>query len=361
MLHHAQSLQIRLEHPTNSKLITVHYDGSVEVPGNVRGPAPHEFKPNAVNRLRLLRDRNVYQVFLNDAEGPSNRVEYTGAFEGIRLSITAGEYYGLARIYSVKVGQLTPPEGGVPAVAAPGTVTLVQEDFSQVKLGQIPEGWVGDGWVKGHDKRGKPSLELTKPEGQYRLSRPAMSLQGDFFLEFEFTVWHGQSFGIQLEGLPLTWALDLDSGGNLQLPEVAERKLEKFQNGIPVRLRLVREGDLYQVSLNDDVVAGKQYSYKGPFEFLHLELTAGSYYGPARLYSVRAGLLNVANKESIKPPAVKTLVYEDFSQANKVGALPKDWAGLQGLVTVQREKERGFLSLSSTPADKITDAVRLPS
>src|SRR5262249_48529790 len=75
-LHYPQALHIRLEHPTESKMITVTYDGTVELPGNVKGPPLREFKPNAVNRLRLLRDRNVYQVFINDAEGPSNRVDY---------------------------------------------------------------------------------------------------------------------------------------------------------------------------------------------------------------------------------------------------------------------------------------------
>src|SRR5262249_55315531 len=124
------------------------------------------------------------------------------------------------------------------------------------------------------------------------------------------------------------------------------RAVAGFDPGKINRLRLVREGRVYRVSLNDSVVVASPLAYTGDFDRVHLYWPSGVGYGEVKVYAVRIGLLPALGEDDERDKAVTrkgtVVVNEDFTGVRE-GRAPKGWEGKDVVIVQKPESDRAAL------------------
>jgi hypothetical protein len=124
----------------------------------------------------------------------------------------------------------------------------------------------------------------------------------------------------------------------------ALKEAKAFAPLTTMHFRLTRKGDVYNVSINGEVVVGKTIPAKGAFEEVRIGLTGGKSTIRARIYSVK-----ITSPEKDVPKAVASDplpgIREDFSKA-AAGSLPDGWtAGKAANLAVQKSGDNADLEL----------------
>jgi hypothetical protein len=357
--HHR--LQVQLEGPGAGTSVEMDFQGNVTLQ-DMKPRQAEGFKADEPHRFVLAREGNIYRVSVDNSIISAGPLPYKGAFDHVRLGLTAGDYQAaqLAKIYAVKVGSLSPFAGKPDETAAsPAGRTLLEENFRKVAVGDRPEGWDCPAFSVFKDKGGRTCLESRAKEEMQSMRLPRLAIKGDFFVECEFFLSTHHKFQLHMESLQGNLPIEVDFQGNVKLGEAPARQAEGFKADEPHRFRLVRKGATYRVSLDDvDVTAG-DLPYKGDFAHVRLGLTAGDYQAAylAKLYAVRVGVLSPAKADAGKQgkPGAAAGVREDFSKT-KVGALPEGWIAAANNLSVQKDGDRPALQLTdpSTTADNVT-------
>ncbi len=119
---------------------------------------------------------------------------------------------------------------------------------------------------------------------------------------------------LRLDGKDGSLPLKVDWNGDVTLADRPTRRAAgTFTPTVPNRVRLVREGRRYRVSINDVDVPGLAFPLAGLGEFSRLEigLSAGSGSGERmKIYSVRIGTLEAPAAENPKPDGAKQVIPE---------------------------------------------------
>jgi hypothetical protein len=237
---------------------------------------------------------------------------------------------------------------------------ILREDFSLIKDGQLPRGWEGDGFEKKFDDANKRHcVELRKPDGIHWLT-PVFpkALSGDFIVEMEFKLhadpyarsqWKHHHLHLCFQGedgyvLPVM----IDPEGFVHFPESTPRKTNNFIPAKINRMRLIREGNSYNVSLNDGDAASTTINYQGAFESLRIGIVGAKFADVCRFYSIKAALIE--NKQAVAAPAMpqfgKTLLFEDFRRQNLGAVLPVGWTGEGFSLTTDERYQRRCLEVN---------------
>ena len=112
-----------------------------------------------------------------------------------------------------------------------------------------------------------------------------------------------------------------------------------------IHFRLTRKGDVYNVSINGEVVVGKTIPDKGAFEEVRIGLTGEKSTIRARVYSIKITSLE---KDVPKPAALAAPlpgVREDFGKAT-AGSLPDGWTASKAAnLAVQKSGDNADLEL----------------
>jgi hypothetical protein len=230
-----------------------------------------------------------------------------------------------------------------------------------LEVGSRPKGWEGEAFGVQTEKD-RRCLEVTKESNElFYVQLPALAIKGDFAMDCEFRLG-GQnanrspflggpnSFGgtntgdheFHLElasrsSTPLRVAVD--HMATVKIDAGQAKGTEGFKAFAPIRFRLTRKGDVYNVSINDHITVGRTISGKGVFQTVRIGLTGGkSQYGGfggggvgaflACLYSVKITSLEPGGAkpdDAVTTPAPLS-VQEDFSKA-AAGTLPDGWKG----------------------------------
>ncbi len=371
-------LIVELETPDGTRIpIVVDHEGIVTIK-NGQPRAAAEYKPFQITRFRLVREKNTYRVSLNDADARGTPLEYAGDFKTVRFGLVAGvpEYHTLkttSKIYSIHVGRLAPDKDTAMGPAKDEVTVLLNEDFGQASLGGPPKGWDGTAFSVEKDKNGRRCLEVVAKEGTHFVQLPRLGLRGDFFVECEVLLDGYRDYEKEDQHRLL---LELESRDGNRLPVVVShegdvtihrdgqpRRPPNFKPFQVTRVRLVREGTVYRVSLGDDDPTGRTLNYTGDFETIRLGLVAGvpvyhTLNTTSKIYSVKVGLLKGAANPA-GPVAAAAGIREDFRKA-KVGGLPDGWSlSPAALLTVQKSGERPALEINGMGPG--TDAVTLPA
>ena len=230
-------------------------------------------------------------------------------------------------------------------------------------MGGRPKGWEGDAFaVQKEDD--VPCLEVTNDTpDQFYVKLPKLFIKGDFVLESEFRL------GGYYRNSPQHLNLELRSRSSTPLPiwvsfmaavdlDGARKEAKGFKPRTNIRLRLKRKGDVYNLSINDEVVVGKTIPDKGAFEEIRFGLTGGKDEIRSRIYSVKITSLE---KDAPKPaggagplPGVR----EDFGKAT-AGSLPDGWTASRAAnLAVQKSGDKADLELVNPALGG--DAVMLP-
>ncbi len=228
---------------------------------------------------------------------------------------------------------------------------LLDEDFQKVPEGKAPRGWQGrDLYAALKDKQGPAFLHGTGKKGVVApLTLPDTPLTGDFSIECEFnlgSVWDSGFLDLRLEGMGESLRTRIDYAG-VTLSDKPRRAAPVFEGKIN-RLRLVREGRVYRVSVNDSVVVASPLPYLGDFDRLHLYWPSGVGYGEVKLYAVRIGLLpDLGDEERAKAVTRKgtIVVNEDFTGVRE-GLVPRGWDGKDIVIVQKPESDRAALEVN---------------
>jgi uncharacterized caspase-like protein len=312
------------------------------------------FNSDKINRLRLVREGRNYRVSVNDVVVVDSPLHYTGNFERVHLYLSAGKAYGDdAKLFAVRVGLLAAlgEADDAPPAARVGQVVL-QEDFSRAAPGRAPDGWDGrDVVLVQRGAAARAGLEANAEKGEHFITLPRLSLPGDFFAECEFELGgYGDQHDLvlRLEGKGGALPLRVGSGGQVTLADRPERQVSGFNCERVNRVRLVREGGRYVVSVNDVEVPGLAFPLAGFAAFTRVQvgLTAGKAYGPTmKVYGVRLGTLGSATAGGPQVAAAGKGLREDFRTA-QLGGLPNGWTPAAPTLGVQKGDDRHYLAVT---------------
>ena len=260
-----------------------------------------------------------------------------------------------------------PPAHVDPKPDDPDPGLLLSEDFKEVDVGGRPKGWDGDAFgVQTED--GLPCLEVTNETPEvYYITLPKLFVKGDFALETEFRLGGGvrnavfesrfSHFMLELRSrsstpLPIT----VDDVGTVKL-DAAQKEAKGYRPQTNIRLRLARKGDIYNVSINGEIVVGKTIPDKGAFEELRIGLTGGKNTIRSRVYSVRITSLEKDVPKAVGAGPLPGL-REDFNKA-AAGSLPDGWTASKAAnMAVQKTGDNADLELVNPALGN--DIVMLP-
>ena len=340
-----------------------------------------KFKPNEINRLRLVRTGDSCRLDLNDGDAASDKI-FTGQINGLQLYVNhwwgrevgSGPNY-TTRIYSVKAGSTTP---GDPARV--GRVPLNENMHAHEQGAVLPPGWVGEGFSVATDERYElRALEVNKAAGEvFWVIVPKMDATighgRPFFLDLDVRLCGydnpnrdydpgippGQEVYVRLEGpdsLPLTIALD--PYGRVRIGSEKEVQAKWFARQQTNRLRLVhlnRDGrSAVQVLVNGVQVTETNQPFFGNYAGFAIGLVGGTptrdiaWGFPAKLYSVKLTALPGTDAATTQFKGVM----EDFAMV-PVGRGPVGW-GVANLGCRRRWGRPGNL-LSSLGLELIDNA-----
>jgi serine/threonine protein kinase len=252
------------------------------------------FKAFSPIRFLLTRKGDVYNVRINGYDTVGQTILRKGVFHSVRIGLTGGKsQYGgfgrpgggggafLACLYSVKITSLE-PGGAKPddAVTTPAPLS-VQEDFSKVAAGTLPEGWTGGKAANlAVQKKGDlADLELVNPAlGGDFVTLPKVELKGDFYADVA-AVFAERDTAVEVffKGAKTkTLAVELDYGGGVTVGDRRPTKADESKSwiqGKPNVLRIERSGkdNGYVIKLNDTKVDAVPLS-AAPGPFTQVEL-----------------------------------------------------------------------------------------
>ena len=326
--------------------IVIDHEGKVSF-ANVQPRKTEKYRPNEVNRLKLVRTGNSYALFLNDGDAASTQISYTGQVNGLQLRVGHG-WEGepgkgpnlLTRFYSVKAGSVTV---GDPAKV--GRTVLYENFHSRDRGAVLPTGWLGEAFSVATDERWDlRALEVNKADsGIYWVVVPkqeeTIGRGKPFVLELEtrLCAYHdtmeyysdraqAQEVYLRFEGpgaVPLT--VVMDAYGHVRLTGEKEVKAIWFAHHGSNRLRLVHQNGVFQVIVNGvSVVESKRGA--GNYAGFGIGLVGGvpKVNDPfaAKLFSVR--LTALPGPEA--PVTTLKGIAQDFLTTPISGG-PPDWVG----------------------------------
>ncbi len=310
-------LLMRLEGMGVAVPLTIDWAGSVTLADRPTESFP-DFNPQEVNRIRIVREGRNYRVSVNEKVLVDVPLAYAGNFDRAHLYLSAGKGASdYARLLAVRAGLLAGLGEGPRTPPRAGKVVL-EEDFSRVEVGTAPKGWDGkDVVLVQREDAARPGLEANEDKGSHPITLPPFSLPGDCFVECEFLLGHSNDehvLNLRLDGKDGSLPLKVDWNGDVTLADRPTRRAAgTFTPTVPNRVRLVREGRRYRVSINDVDVPGLAFPLAGLGEFSRLEigLSAGSGSGERmKIYSVRIGTLEAPAAENPKPDGAKQVIPE---------------------------------------------------
>jgi hypothetical protein len=372
----SHTLTMILEGLGHSVPLRIERDGKVYL-GDRPVKQALKFTQGVINRLRLIREGRIYRVSVNDSVVFATPLTYSAGFDRAHLVVPGGHHFGeeTAQIYAVRIGLL--PSLGEDRDVVDTTRTgrvLLEEDFTGVTPGAAPKGWDGkDIMIVQKGDSDRAILEANATKDRHFIQLPSLPIRGDFFVECEFDLanYHdSHNLQINLAGdvvLPLL----LDRDGTVTLADKPPKADEHWVAGQPHRLRLLREGAIYHVSIDDLPVLTMPLPrpYQGEFRKVEFGLTAGHHFGTfgARLFSIRIGLLDPSKGVSVVPekpgpekpkdPAAAGGIKENFTSI-KEGALPEGWTAAAPTIGVKKEDDRAALVI--TDPSKGEGMVALP-
>jgi serine/threonine protein kinase len=241
------------------------------------------FKAFEPIHFRLTRKGDVYNVSINEHVTVGRTIPRKGVFQTVRIGLTGGKpTYGgafLACLYSVKITSLEPggakPDETVNTPAPPS----VQEDFSKVAAGTLPDGWKGGKTANlAVQKKGDlADLELVNPAlGGDFVTLPKVELKGDFYADVSAILYERETaVEVFFKGAKTkTLGVELIYGGSVAVAGRPSADGSKsWLVGKPNVLRIERSGadKGYAVKLNDTEVGAVPLS-AAPGPFTQVEL-----------------------------------------------------------------------------------------
>ena len=201
-----------------------------------------------------------------------------------------------------------------PAAAPPRL--LVSEDFKQTPPGGPPKGWEGDAFSVVPDKSSRACLEVNKSAGYFYLTLPRMALTGDFYIDAEVLMdgrvgcsdQHQMTLVLEGRGGAVRGPVWVNSDGGVLIGKDGQwRKPPNYSPYQITRLRVAREKNNFQVSLNGEVATGTPLDNTIDFDTVWIGLPAGlcpynrTLGTNARIYSVRVGLPGPARPPCRRP------------------------------------------------------------
>jgi serine/threonine protein kinase len=218
------------------------------------------FKAFEPIHFRLTRTGDVYKVSINGYDTVGQTILRKGVFHSVRIGLTGGKSQSgfggrgggggafLACLYSVKITSLEPlgakPDETVNTPAPPS----VQEDFSKVAAGDLPEGWTGGKAANlAVQKKGDlADLELVNPAlGGDFVTLPKVELKGDFYADVA-AVFAERDTAVEVffKGAKTkTLAVELDYGGGVTVGGRPKADgIKSWIQGKPNVLRIERSG-----------------------------------------------------------------------------------------------------------------------
>ncbi len=264
------------------------------------------------------------------------------------------------------------PPDAAPAPPPPSAnqgnvVTLLDEDFSKAKRGELPAGWVGADSVK-VGREGDKACLMTSTDGMHRVYTPPLAIRGDFQVECVFQIPSGAALGLTLESEGTrdlrAGASDWASGITATLA-AAEPRAAGATGGKVLRLVVQREGDVCKSEIEGEEVIVHRIKGLADFERLAIDLNNTA----TRLYRVTVRAARPHDAAPLPKPtpvAQRYAFYEDFAKT-KPGEDPKGWTcpaavGAHhdgGLGWLQTTKEGEFEAKS--PEMKLTGDFQLES
>jgi uncharacterized caspase-like protein len=373
--HDAHTLTVLLEALGQSIPVQINPDGDVQL-GDRPIKRADRFDATMINRLRLVREGRIYRVSVNDSVVLATPLKYCGNFDRAHLVMPGGHHFGVEteQIYAVRIGLLPALGGDRDVVDAPRTGRiLLEEDFTEVTAGSVPKGWDGnDIMIVQRPGSDRAALEANEKKDMHFIKLPQLPITGDFFIECEVDLanYHdAHKLQIDLEGGQVLNLL-LDRDGIVTLADKPPRAPENFVADRPHRLRLLREGAIYRVSIDDFQVLTTPLPYRGDFPKVRFGLTAGHHFGPygPRIFSIRIGFLDPprgdAPPERPMPerpppdgPKPADGIKENFGSV-KDGGLPEGWTAAAPTIGVKKEDDRSALMITD-PA-RLEGVVTLP-
>jgi hypothetical protein len=364
--HDDHFLHLRLETLGESLPLTVGRDGHVTLADKPARQADG-FDCTRINRVRLVREGRFCRVSVNDSVVIAVPIAYRGDYQRLHLTLPAGKHFGGegqdAKVYAVRVGLMPSLDGagdGSQALSRKGRV-LLEEDFTGVRDGDVPRGWGGrDVVIVQRPDADRVCLEANEKMGQHFITLPPLPLSGDFFVEVEFNLanYHDDhKLEVRLEGRGVTLPVVVDHSGTVTLPDRPPRTPESFPADKNNRFRLIREGVVYRVSLNDIALPANPLPYRGDFQRVQLGLSAGHHFGPTmmKILAVRIGVLDAPGDAAAAPPvqpmpdqpqAAKPAGLEEDFRSTKEGELPKGWSAAAGTVGVRKDGGKAALEVT---------------
>jgi tRNA A-37 threonylcarbamoyl transferase component Bud32 len=283
-------LRLELEAPDLSSVraeVSARGQASLE---NLRPrPLTRGWRPGGRNDFRLEREGNLYRLGLNDKVLVAGRLDHTGEVKRVKLMLAAGD-----RLYSIQVGDRGP---NVPGPVKEFLI-VVDEDFRDGKVGEVPAGWKAEEY-RIQEENGLKHLQLHARQGLHFATLPPTVLRGDCCLECRFSLGDfPQELHIRLhDDAGDQVRVSVDNQGTVTMPGLQPRKSNGTWKGTgPNDLRLERHGDLYRVLLNHTEVLAARLPVKGDIAQVALGLTAPG----SKLFSVRYAVAKGAGKEPSK-------------------------------------------------------------
>lgn len=366
--HDRPQFDLRLEALGESVALRLDGAGMVRL-GDKPSRLAEGFKSEQVNRIRLVREGRVYRVSVNDTVALATPLPYLGGFDRVHLTVTTWKQFGdYIKLYAVRAGLLPSLDDdldGEKRITRTGKV-LLEEDFTKVPPGRVPTSWDGGRVVLVQKPEAdRAGLEADAKDGEHPIALPSLALRGDCFFECETNLGSphdGHKLTLRLEGKGGAVALAFDGSGTIALADKPPRKAAGYEPEALNRIRLVREGDVYRVSINDVPVFGTPLDFRGEFTQAQLLFTAAHQFGPPlKVHGIRAGTFDapigdagaerpgVARPEPDKPaPAAPAKGVKDDFRATKAGGLPPGWKAAAPNIGVQTDGEKPGLELTDT-------------
>jgi len=173
-----------------------------------------------------------------------------------------------------------------PPAPAPMRISLV-EDFSTTRTGALPEGWSGAASV-GVRREGASAWLQSAAAGIHEVQSPPLDVMGDFTLSVHVDLEYRARLEITLEGADdspdLTLSLRPYSAGHwtVGLTGAALQRARAW-NERANRIRLLREGSVYQLIVNGQPVIAQRMPEHREFRRVRLVLS-----GPDPSWFVRS-------------------------------------------------------------------------
>ncbi len=271
---------------------------------------------------------------------------------------------GIPVVLKLPAGVAKPPPTPIPNPPPPahgGNVhTLLDEDFSKTKRGELPAGWVGDAGI-GVGREADKSWLQTRTTGIHRVYTPPLPIQGDFQIEFTYQLGRGGHLGLALENEGTRDVRAKFSNNNSHLQLTLADAEERYVNGAGdkvCRAVVQREGDVFTIEVDGKEALVHRIKDAGNFERLAIDLDMTV--SKLERLTVRLARPNDATPvPKPTPVADRYAFYQDFIQA-KDNELPKGW-NTEGSFITKQDGGIGWLELTSADPKKEKNAVQSPA